>query len=105
MKFLNLRTLWAINDTNVRRYGNLREVNAFIDGIKAHTNSKYFFVSVGCNGIDTKSGDLVFSGLKFAVEKLREKSPGIKIILSEITPRMDILDLQVYFQSILYKHE
>ena len=47
-----------INGAKVKRYGNLREVNAFIDGMKAHTNLKYFFVSVGCNEIDTKSGEI-----------------------------------------------
>ena len=84
-----------MNGTFVKRCGNLRELIAFIDGMKAHTKLKYFFFSVGCNDLDTKSGDQVFGGLKLVVEKLRDKFPGIKIILSEITPRMDNFDIQV----------
>ena len=69
--------------------------------MKTHSNLKYFFFSVGCNDIDSKSGELVFDGIRCIVERLREKFPGIKIILSEITPRMDNLDTQVKATNLL----
>ena len=97
MKFLNLRKLWTMNDTFVRRCSNIREVNEFIDGMQTHINLKYFFVSVGCNDLDTKSGDEVFVGMKNIIEKLRRKFSGIKIILSEITRRMDMhVNIKIY---------
>ena len=95
LEVLELRKLWTMNGTFVRRCGNVREVNDFIDNMKTHTKLKYFFLNVGCNDLDSKSGDEVFAGMTNIIEKLRRKFPGIKIILSEITPRMDMLDLQV----------
>lgn len=94
-KYLNFRKLWSLNGTKVKFCGNMREVDNTIDNMKAHSNLKYFFISVGCNDLDTKHGDLVFNSIKSIVDKLRGKFPGIKIILSEITPRMDDLDIQV----------
>ena len=44
---------------------------------------------------DTYSGNEVFEKLTNIVNSLKEKYPSIKIILSEITPRMDNLDFQV----------
>lgn len=95
MKFLNLRKLWTMNGTDVKRCGNLREVNTFIQSMKPHSKLKYFFISVGCNDIDTAPADVVLEKITNIVKSLREKYPGIKIILSEITPRMDDLDFQV----------
>ena len=48
--------------------------------------------SVGVNDIDVRSGKEVFSKFKQIVEDIWCKSPHIKIIMNEITPRNDDRD-------------
>ena len=52
-------------------------------------------MSVGVNDLDIKSPRLLFTSIRVTVELLRRKFPGIRVILSEITPRNDKLDNQV----------
>ena len=49
-------------------------------------------VSVGCNDLDRNGAQKVFDDVKKLVEKLHRLYPGIKVIVGEITPRMDAKD-------------
>ena len=52
-------------------------------------------MSVGCNDLDVKEGNEVFASIKSTVEKVKSLYPQVKVIISEITPRMDDLDTNV----------
>ena len=87
-----------------------RELNSFVDSLSSLRQLKYFFISVGCNDLDNYDGEVVFAGIKHTSERLREKFPHIKIVLSEITPRMDERDDQVksantLLQQYVEQHE
>ena len=57
-----------------------------LEGILIHT---------GVNDIDDMSGDQVCTKLFTIVNKIENKFPGIKIVVSEVTPRMDERDGEV----------
>lgn len=101
-KYVNFRKLWTLKGTQVKVCGNWDEVNKVIDDKKTkYTNLKYFFTNVGCNDMDINEGDVVFAKIKNTVEKLKSKYPDIKVIVSEITPRMDERDTQVEVTNTL----
>ena len=52
-------------------------------------------MNVGCNDLEVRSPNLLFTSIRETLQKLREKFPWIIIILCEVTPRCDILDVQV----------
>ena len=60
-----------------------------------YTNLKYYFMSVGCNDLVNKTPHELFTSVHKLVVSLKESFPGIKIILSEVTPRMDHIDERV----------
>ena len=68
---------------------------------KKYTNLKYFFMSVGCNDVVHKTPHQLFTNIHELVNRLKESFPGIKIILSEITPRMDQFDKRVEETNVL----
>ena len=49
-------------------------------------------LSVGCNDLDHNSAQKVFEDLKNLVVKIQGFYPGIKVIVGEVTPRMDEKD-------------
>ena len=68
---------------------------------KKYTNLKYFFMSVGCNDVVHKTPHQLFTNILELVNRLKESFPGIKIILSEVTPRMDQFDERVKETNVL----
>ena len=94
-QFLNFRKLWTIKGTKIKPCGNWKEVDKVINGNTNYTNLEYFFTSVGCNDLDVRKGDELFNDIKSTIEKIKTNYPNIKIIISEITPRMDKLDTAV----------
>ena len=95
VKYINQRKLWDLDGTKHIRCGTLDEVMDVINSNIEYSNLKYFFVSCGCNDLDYRNGGEVFMSIKQIVEKLKVLYPDIKIILSEITPRMDAADEKV----------
>ena len=94
--YIDQRKLWDLDGTKYVRCGMLDEVIAVIDDSKIkYEKLKYFFVSCGCNDLDYTNGGNVFNSMKIIVEKLRNKYPNVKVILSEVTPRMDNIDEKV----------
>ena len=56
---------------------------------------KHVFINVGVNDLDTESPEEVSKQFERIIAILREKYEGIKIIVSEITPRKDAKDTEV----------
>ena len=94
-RYLNFRRLWSIKGTRIKSCGNLKEVIDTINDLDASSNLKYFLMNVGCNDLEVRSPNLLFTSIRETLQNLREKFPGIIIILCEVTPRCDILDVQV----------
>ena len=84
-----------MNNTKVKRCGNLNEVVTALNEKVIYTNLKYVLVHVGVNDTDENSGSAVFNMIDELTRKMWEKYPDLKIILSEITPRKDVKDLEV----------
>ena len=76
--------LWK--NINIVPCGTLADLHAKINNIQRN-KGKYVAMSVGVNDIDVRSGKEVFSKFKQIVEDIWCKSPHIKIIMNEITPR------------------
>ena len=93
-RYINFRKLWTLKNTDIQRCGTIAEVSKLVDRTE-YTNIKYFFFSVGCNDVEYKDGDGVFADIKILVEKITSKYDNVKVILSEITPRMDEFDENV----------
>ena len=100
-KHLDRRRLWDLDGTEFQRCGDLEEVNVHIDRNVKFSKLQYFFISVGVNDIDTKDGEEVFDEMKNTIVKLKNKHPNIKVIISEITPRMDERDSEVIIANSL----
>ena len=92
--FVDFRKLWTLKGTKVKPCGNWKEVDKVINNTN-YTNLEYFFTNVGCNDLDVRKGDELFNCIKNTIENLKKKYPNIKVIISEITPRMDKLDAAV----------
>ncbi len=93
-RYIDFKKLWTLKGTDIQRKGNIRELNEVIDA-KNYTNLKYFFFSIGCNDVESSSGEEVFKGIQTTVEKIKTRYPGVKVIASEITPRLDEFDIHV----------
>ena len=94
-KYLDRRKLWDLQGTEFKRCAILDEVKDHMDRKVSYKKLQYFFMSVGCNDIDSKDGEEVFDELKHFVLKMKDLHPDIKVIVSEITPRMDDRDAEV----------
>ena len=94
-KYLNRRKLWDLDGTEFRTCYTIADINKHIDRKVKYTNLKYFFMSVGCNDLDSRSAEEVFESICDTVTKMKASYPRIKIIISEITPRMDDKDVKV----------
>ena len=68
---------------------------------KTYNKLKYFFLSVGCNDLVHHTPHQLFTNIHRLVDKLKESFPGIKMILSEVTPRMDSIDKRVEEVNVL----
>ena len=100
-RFINLRKLWTLKGTQVKSCGNLAEVNKIIDSNIKYTKLKYFFMNVGCNDLDNHNAEEVFRKIQNTSEKLKMLHPDLKIIVSEIIPRMDDKDDRVKETNLL----
>ena len=99
-RHIDFRRLWTLKGTEIKRKGTVAEVSNLVDKT-TYRNVKYFFFSVGVNDVEYKEGAAVFADVKSLVEKITGKYDGVKVILSEITPRMDAFDERVKECNIL----
>ena len=89
-RYLDYRKLWTMKGTEVRRCGDMIDVNQYWDNTgRFFTNLKYLFVSVGCNDLKKQTPHELFTSINKFVQRVWERYPDLKIILSEVYPRMD----------------
>ena len=93
-KYIDRKKLWKLDNSLFSRCGNLYEVNKKIDENEIE-GLKYVLINVGVNDLDLKDHQQVFGEMEVIVNKIRRKYPGIKLIISEITPRNDRRDTEV----------
>ena len=67
------------------------------------TNLKYLFISVGCNDLVSKTPHEYFTSVHKFVENVWLRYPDVKIVLSEVTPRMDHVDTRVKEANVLLR--
>lgn len=92
-KYINFQKLWIKTGTKIIPCMNWNEVNDITT--TPFPNLDYFFTSVGVHDVDTHEGDEVFTKIIRVISTLKGLYPKIKMIVSEITPRMDALDTRV----------
>ena len=103
-RYIDFRKLWTLKTTEIVRCGNMRDVyNYWSNNNKIYRNLKYVFLSVGCNDLVYKTPHQFFSSMNALVERLQLSFPGIKVILSEVTPRMDKIDERVIEANLLLR--
>ena len=95
-RYIDFRRLWTLKTTEIVRCGNMVDVYKFWNNNqKKYNKLKYFFMSIGCNDLVTNTPHQLFTNIHTLVDRLRASFPGIKIIISEVTPRMDAVDGRV----------
>ena len=94
-KYLDRRKLWDLDGTEYKKCYTLNQVSHVVDRKIEYRNLKYFLISVGCNDLDAKEPEEVFNAIRDIASQLKTAYPEIKIIIGEITPRMDERDSAV----------
>ena len=93
-KYIDRKKLWKLNDSVYVRSGQLNDISKYIDETNT-AKSEYVLINVGCNDLDMKDHRQVFNEMSLLIQKIRNKYKGIKLIISEITPRKDERDNEV----------
>ena len=75
--------------------GSLWDVEGIVKADNRNRSVQYVLINVGVNDIDTKSVEEVSDQVKKVCDLIRTRYGNPKIILAEITPRMDEKDAQV----------
>ena len=102
-KHILFKKLWTVKNTVRRRCYTQQQLKQYITDLHA-TSIKYFLIHVGVNDIDHAGGDEVFKQIMDNIELLKQKYPEIKIVLAELTPRMDNKDAAVNKCNELLNH-
>ena len=91
---INRRQFWTLDRTKWLRCGTVNEAMRGINGTN-YRNLKYLLLSVGVNDTDDEEGQSVAGKISEIVDAVHYKYPEVKIILNELTPRMDERDGEV----------
>ena len=92
-KFIDFRKLWTLKGSKRHKCSNLASVKNTVERNKLPL--KFCFINAGVNDIDNKEPSIIMKELVDIITLLRHKHPGIKIVISEITPRKDSWNRQV----------
>ncbi len=93
-KHINWRQFWTLKGTEKYFCGKLIDVEKRFREETA-SSIKYILIHVGVNDLDTRTPEQVTEHLKVIIAGMRKKFQGVKIIVSEITPRNDEKDADV----------
>ena len=99
-KYINFRKLWTVKNSVRHKCYTQHQLTQFINNMDMNT-LKCILIHVGVNDIDRANGEEVFENLRDNVMLLSSKYDGIKIIISELTPRTDERDEEVNTCNIL----
>ena len=103
-KFIDRKKLWKVDSSDYFACAMLYDVSKMV-GEKNLTDVKHFLLNVGLNDIDDKDHKQVFQETEMLINQLRNKYPGIKMIISELIPRKDNRNDEVEaFNSLLGKY-
>ena len=92
--YININRLWSTRNSLKRSCPDLNALEDFIDESNI-TSLKSILIHTGVNDTDDTCGTKVGEKLFTIINKIQAKFPGIKIIVSEVTPRMDGKDSEV----------
>lgn len=94
-RYLNTKMFWKPQGTTWKSCSTLQQVKK---NIKKGTfnNLEAVLISCGVDDLDSKSGADVADELVRLVNRIKLKYPSANVIVSEITPRNDIRDQEVY---------
>ncbi len=93
-KHVDRRRFWTLDKTKWRRCGTISEAVTAIHETQ-YSKLQYVLVSVGTNDTDDEDGLSVARRLLDLVNVIKQKHPGTKIILNEVTPRKGPRDKEV----------
>ena len=100
-KYIDRKKLWKLNNSDYKRCSTLHNVRELIKELQIK-QLKYVMICVGVNDIDNKEHNQIFEEMMSLINEIRTKFPGIKLVISEITPRRDARDAEVKkFNSLL----
>ena len=109
-RYIDKRKLWRADNAKYVTCSTLHDVYNVIEKVKEVEGLKYVFINVGVNDCDIKEHQQVFDEMKSTIDKIRQKIPNVKIIMSEITPRTDDRDDEVMqcnelLHNYAYQHD
>ena len=107
-RHIKWRQFWTLKGTEKYFCGKLVDVEKRYREETAKT-IKHILIHVGVNDLDTRTPEQVTEHLKVIVNGMIKKFKGVKIVVSEITPRNDEKDADVIRCNVLiqdlYKNE
>ena len=92
-RYIDQHLLWR--GSKMMPCGNLNQAISTIESIKENKPDA-ILIHTGVNDLEAYSVEQVFQNIKALIESCQKYIPTSRIILSEITPRMDILDRDVF---------
>ena len=93
-RHIDYRKLWTVRNSVRKTTSGLSDVENFIQQTNISTLN-HILIHTGVNDIDELTGIQVFNKIAHVIHQVKSKYPGVKIIISEITPRKDELDCEV----------
>ena len=107
-RHIKWRQFWTLKGTEKYFCGQLVEVEKRFREETAKS-IKHILIHVGVNDLDTRTPEQVTQHIKVIISGMRKKFVGVKIVMSEITPRNDERDIDVIrcneLLQELYKNE
>ena len=91
---INRRQFWTLDKTKWVRCGMINEAMRVVSET-IYPNLKYLLLSVGVNDTDDVDGHLVAERITELIDVVHHQYPEVKIIVNELTPRMDDRDGEV----------
>ena len=94
-RYLDMKKLWKVKNSQMKACSTIYDVSQIFESNQFESTLKYVLLNVGMNDLDTKDHTQVFGEAELLFDQIRSKLPGIKLIISEITPRADQKDPEV----------
>ena len=100
-----MKKLSKANNSEIKPCSTLYAASQIFATNKYGNSLNYVMRNVGVNDLDEKNHTQVFGEAEILFDEIRSKHPGIKLIVSEITPRNDIRDSEVKaFNNLLHNY-
>ena len=100
-RYFDYRRLWTMKGTQFRRCYTMDDVEKLWNGMERLKRLKYFFISDGTNDLEKDTTHQLFTKISKFVQRVWDRYPEVKFILSEVTPRTDYIDARVKETNVL----